>query len=495
MSNPQPMRIPDDERSQRMSTPSPMSNLSQGSRSFAETERMNRPLREVDPEIAEVIELETRRQATGLELIPSENLVSEAVLEAMGSVLTNKYAEGYPGKRYYGGCEFVDRAEQLAIDRAKQLFGGEHANVQAHSGTQANIAVYMAALQPGDTVLGMNLAHGGHLTHGHPLNFSGKMYKFVPYGVRQDDERIDYDELARLAAEHKPKMIVAGASAYSRVIEFDRMARIAQDSGAILFVDMAHIAGLVAAGVHPSPVPHADFVSSTTHKTLRGPRGGLVLCRQKWAKELDRITFPGTQGGPLMHTIAAKAVCLKEAMQPEFRAYQAQVVANARALAAGLSRRGYRIVTGGTDNHLFLLDLHSRGLTGKDVQASLDRSGITVNKNSIPFDPTPPMTGGGIRLGSPAVTTRGMREPEMERIAGWIADVLAALLEGGSGVAATEQRVRAEVADFAAGFPLYVRRWDAAAENPGLAEPVVAKNDTQSQDTRETNAGEAVRRT
>ena len=298
---------------------------------------MNRPLREVDPEIAEVIELETRRQATGLELIPSENLVSEAVLEAMGSVLTNKYAEGYPGKRYYGGCEFVDRAEQLAIDRAKQLFGAEHANVQAHSGTQANIAVYMAALQPGDTVLGMNLAHGGHLTHGHPLNFSGKMYKFVAYGVRKDDERIDYDEIDRLAAEHKPKMIVAGASAYSRVIEFDRMARIAEENGAILFVDMAHIAGLVAAGVHPSPVPHADFVSTTTHKTLRGPRGGLVLCRQKWAKELDRITFPGTQGGPLMHTIAAKAVCLKEAMQPEFREYQAQVVANARALAAGLS--------------------------------------------------------------------------------------------------------------------------------------------------------------
>jgi glycine hydroxymethyltransferase len=426
----------------------------------AETERMNRPLRDVDPEIADVIELETRRQATGLELIPSENLVSEAVLEAMGSVLTNKYAEGYPGKRYYGGCEFVDRAEQLAIDRAKQIFGAEHANVQTHSGTQANISVYMAALQPGDTVLGMNLAHGGHLTHGHPLNFSGKMYKFVAYGVRKDDERIDYDEIERLAAEHKPKMIVAGASAYSRIIEFERLARISEGAGAILFVDMAHIAGLVAAGVHPSPVPHADFVSTTTHKTLRGPRGGLVLCRQKWAKELDRITFPGTQGGPLMHTIAAKAVCLKEAMQPEFRTYQAQVVANARALAAGLARRGYRIVTGGTDNHLFLVDLYSRGLTGKDAQASLDRAGITVNKNSIPFDPTPPMTGGGIRLGSPSVTTRGMREPEMDRIAAWISDVLAHLLDA-AGREQVEQRVRAEVANFTTGFPLYAGRWRA----------------------------------
>ncbi|HEY1866204.1 MAG TPA: serine hydroxymethyltransferase [Candidatus Acidoferrales bacterium] len=421
---------------------------------------MNRPLRDVDPEIADVIELETRRQATGLELIPSENLVSEAVLEAMGSVLTNKYAEGYPGKRYYGGCEFVDRAEQLAIDRAKQIFGAEHANVQTHSGTQANISVYMAALQPGDTVLGMNLAHGGHLTHGHPLNFSGKMYKFVAYGVRKDDERIDYDEIERLAAEHKPKMIVAGASAYSRIIEFERLARISEGAGAILFVDMAHIAGLVAAGVHPSPVPHADFVSTTTHKTLRGPRGGLVLCRQKWAKELDRITFPGTQGGPLMHTIAAKAVCLKEAMQPEFRTYQAQVVANARALAAGLARRGYRIVTGGTDNHLFLVDLYSRGLTGKDAQASLDRAGITVNKNSIPFDPTPPMTGGGIRLGSPSVTTRGMREPEMDRIAAWISDVLAHLLDA-AGREQVEQRVRAEVANFTTGFPLYAGRWRA----------------------------------
>ena len=421
---------------------------------------MNRALREVDPEISEILELEARRQATGLELIPSENLVSEAVLEAVGSVLTNKYAEGYPGRRYYGGCEFVDRAEQLAIDRAKQLFGAEHANVQAHSGTQANISVYMTALQPGDTVLGMNLAHGGHLTHGHPLNFSGRTYKFVAYGVRKDSETIDYDEIERLAAEHKPKMIVAGASAYSRIIDFEHMAQIAAASGAVFFVDMAHIAGLVAAGLHPNPIPHADFVSTTTHKTLRGPRAGMVLCKQKWAKELDRITFPGTQGGPLMHTIAAKAVCLKEAMQPEFRDYQSQVVANAKALAAGMAQRGFRIVSGGTDNHLFLVDLYSRGLTGKDAQASLDRATITVNKNAIPFDPTPPMTEGGIRLGSPAVTTRGMREPEMHRIANWICDVLEHV-----GDAATEQRARAEVARLTAEFPLYERRWRAAAGN------------------------------
>jgi glycine hydroxymethyltransferase len=424
----------------------------------AELERMNRPLGEVDPEVADILELEARRQATGLELIPSENLVSEAVLEAVGSVLTNKYAEGYPGKRYYGGCEFVDRAEQLAIDRAKQLFGAEHANVQAHSGTQANISVYMAALQPGDTVLGMNLAHGGHLTHGHPLNFSGKTYKFIAYGVRKDTETIDYDEIERLAAEHKPKMIVAGASAYSRIIDFERMARIAATCGAVFFVDMAHIAGLVAAGLHPSPIPYADFVATTTHKTLRGPRAGLVLCRQKWAKDLDRITFPGTQGGPLMHTIAAKAVCLKEAMQPEFREYQNQVVANAKALAAGMARRGFRIVSGGTDNHLFLVDLYSRGLTGKDAQASLDRATITVNKNAIPFDPTPPMTAGGIRLGSPAVTTRGMREPEMGRIADWICDVLEH-----SGDSATEQRVRGEVDELTREFPLYMRRWHATS--------------------------------
>jgi glycine hydroxymethyltransferase len=419
------------------------------------SQRMNRQLAEVDPEVADALREEGRRQGTGLELIPSENFVSEAVLEAMGSVLTNKYAEGYPGKRYYGGCEFADRVEQLAIDRAKALFGAEHANVQSHSGTQANVSVYMAALQPGDTVLGMNLAHGGHLTHGHPLNFSGKMYKFIPYGVSKDTETIDYDELDRLAREHNPKMIVAGASAYSRIIDFSRMAAIARGVGALFFVDMAHIAGLVAGGVHPSPVPHADFVSTTTHKTLRGPRGGLVLCKTQYAKELDRITFPGTQGGPLMHIIAAKAVCLKEAADPGFREYAKQIVGNARKLAAEISRAGFRIVTGGTDNHLFLIDLYSRGVTGKDAQPALDRAGITVNKNSIPFDPTPPMTAGGIRLGTPAVTTRGMREADMERIAAWIADVLSHL-----GDADRERRIRAEVADFATQFPLYNRRWE-----------------------------------
>jgi glycine hydroxymethyltransferase len=424
-------------------------------------QRMNRSLQETDPEIAEILREEGRRQGTGLELIPSENFVSEAVLEAMGSVLTNKYAEGYPGKRYYGGCEFVDRAEQLAIDRAKALFGAEHANVQTHSGTQANVSVYMAALQPGDTVLGMNLSHGGHLTHGHPLNFSGKMYKFVPYGVSKETETIDYDELARLAEEHKPKMIVAGASAYSRIIDFPRMAEIARSVGALFFVDMAHIAGLVAGGVHPSPVPHADFVSTTTHKTLRGPRGGLVMCKAQFAKELDRITFPGTQGGPLMHIIAAKAVCLKEAAEPGFRDYARQIVANAKKLAAEIAAAGFRIVSGGTDNHLFLIDLYSRGITGKDAQPALDRAGITVNKNSIPFDPTPPMTGGGIRLGTPAVTTRGMLEPEMARIAAWIAEVLSHL-----GDAERERRIRAEVAEFASQFPLYTRRWDLA---PSLA--------------------------
>ena len=403
---------------------------------------MSRSLEEVDPAIAAVLRDEVRRQATGLELIPSENFVSEAVMETMGSVLTNKYAEGYPGKRYYGGCEFVDQAEQLAIDRAKALFGAEHANVQPHSGTQANIAVYMTALQPGDTVLGMNLAHGGHLTHGHPLNFSGKTYNFVPYGVAKVTETIDYDELERLAREHKPKMIVAGASAYSRIFDFPRM---------------AHIAGFIAAGVHPSPVPYADFVATTTHKTLRGPRGGLILCREKYAKDLDRATFPGIQGGPLMHIIAAKAVCLKEAAEPGFAEYQRQVVSNAQALAAAVARRGFRIVSGGTDNHLFLVDVNCRGLTGSVAQPALDRSGITVNKNSIPFDPLPPLKAGGIRMGTPAVTTRGMREPEMERIAGWIAEVLDHL-----GDTAIEQRVRGEVAAFAAQFPLYARRLEAA---------------------------------
>jgi glycine hydroxymethyltransferase len=423
------------------------------SKTTAANERMNRPLEAVDRQIAELLKEEAKRQATGLELIPSENLVSEAVLEAMGSIFTNKYAEGYPGKRYYGGCEYADKVEQLAIDRAKELFGAEHANVQAHSGTSANVAVYMATLQPGDTVLGMNLSHGGHLTHGHPLNFSGRMYKFVAYGVRQDNEQIDYDEIERLAREHKPKMIVAGASAYARVIEFERISKVAKAVGALFFVDMAHIAGLVAAGVHPSPVPHADIVSTTTHKTLRGPRGGMVLCRAAFAKELDKLTFPGTQGGPLVNTIAAKAVCLKEAMEPGFAEYQQQVVVNARALAATIAKRGFRIVSGGTDNHLFLVEVHSRGITGTDAEKALDRAGITVNKNSIPFDPLPPMKGGGIRLGSPSITTRGMREAEMEQIGGWIADVL-----GHMGDAAAEQSVRKHVAELAGRFPIYEAR-------------------------------------
>jgi len=418
-----------------------------------DSRRMERTVAEVDPEVAEALREEVRRQATGLELIASENFVSEAVLETMGSVFTNKYAEGYPGKRYYGGCENADRVETLAIERAKKLFGADHANVQAHSGTQANISVYMAALQPGDTLLGMNLAHGGHLTHGHPLNFSGRMYKIVAYGVKKETELLDYEEVERLAAEHKPKMIVAGASAYSRVIDFERLGRIARAAGALLFVDMAHIAGLVAAGLHPSPVPHADFVSTTTHKTLRGPRGGLVLCRAAYAKELDKLTFPGLQGGPLVHIIAAKAVCLKEAAEPAFREYQRRVVANAAALARGLAGRGFRIVTGGTDNHLFLLDVGSRGLAGRDAELALEHAGMTVNKNAIPFDPLPPMKASGIRIGSPAVTTRGMGEAEMERIAGWIAEVLANIAD-----AAVQGRVRGEVAALAARFPLYPRR-------------------------------------
>ncbi len=420
--------------------------------------RMQRPLDAVDPDIATLLRAEARRQATGLELIPSENLVSEAVLEAMGSIFTNKYAEGYPGKRYYGGCEYADKVEQLAIDRARELFGADHANVQAHSGTSANVAVYMALLQPGDTVLGMALSHGGHLTHGHPLNFSGRMYKFTEYHVRRDSEQIDYAEIEELAHQHKPKMIVAGASAYSRIIDFERIAKVAKSVDALFFVDMAHIAGLVAAGVHPSPVPHADVVSTTTHKTLRGPRGGLVLCRSALAKEIDKLTFPGTQGGPLVHTIAAKAVCLKEAMEPSFKEYQKQIVANAKALANAIGKRGFRIVAGGTDNHVFLIELHPRGITGRDAEQALDRAGITVNKNSIPFDPLPPMKAGGIRLGSPSITTRGMKEPEMELIAGWIAEILTNM-----GKPEIEQKVRKQIAELAARFPIYESRMNASA--------------------------------
>jgi glycine hydroxymethyltransferase len=409
-----------------------------------------RALAETDPDIASAIRSERHRQNSGLELIASENFVSQAVLEAAGSVLTNKYAEGYPGKRYYGGCEFVDVAESLAIARARDLFGAEHANVQPHSGAQANMAVYFTLLKPGDTVLGMNLAHGGHLTHGHPLNFSGRLYTIVPYGVRQDDERIDYDELERLAHEHRPKMIMVGASAYPRVIDFERIGRIGKAAGAPVVTDMAHIAGLVAAKVHPTPIPHSDFVTTTTHKTLRGPRGGLVLCRSEYAKDLDRSLFPGIQGGPLMHIIAAKAVCLKEAMEPGFVEYQRQIVANAQRLAAGLSSAGFRLVSGGTDNHLMLVDVFSRGLTGKVAEAALGKAGITVNKNAIPFDKNPPMVASGIRIGTPAVTSRGMRETEMDAIAAFIARVLASADDD-----AVIGAVRTEVEALCRKFPLY----------------------------------------
>jgi glycine hydroxymethyltransferase len=414
---------------------------------------MSRSLAQSDPEIAAAIANETTRQAHGLELIASENFVSSAVLEAAGSVMTNKYAEGYPGKRYYGGCEFVDVAESLAIARAKALFGADHANVQPHSGAQANMSVYLTLLKPGDTVLGMNLAHGGHLTHGHPLNFSGKLYTIVPYGVRQDDERIDYDEFEKLADQHKPKMIVVGARAYSRVIDFARMGAAARRVGAPLMVDMAHIAGLVAGGVHPSPVPHAEFVTTTTHKTLRGPRGGMVLCREGYAKDLDRTVFPGVQGGPLMHIIAAKAVCFKEAASPEFQAYQKQVVKNAARLASAMQSAGFRIVSGGTDNHIVLVDVFSKKITGKVAEAALGAAGITVNKNAIPFDQNPPMVASGIRLGTPAVTTRGMGEPQMDQIAEFIARVLASP-EDASALAA----VKAEVETLCAKFPLYPER-------------------------------------
>jgi glycine hydroxymethyltransferase len=409
-----------------------------------------RSLREADPDIAAAIRDEVGRQATGLELIASENFVSRAVLEAAGSVFTNKYAEGYPGRRYYGGCEFTDVVERLAIDRAKALFGADHANVQPHSGAQANMAVYFTLLKPGDTVLGMNLSHGGHLTHGHPLNFSGKLYTIVPYGVRQDDERLDYDELERLAAQHKPKMIMVGASAYPRVIDFGRIRAIADACGAVMVTDMAHIAGLVAGGAHPSPVPHSDFVTTTTHKTLRGPRAGLVLCKEKWAKDLDRSVFPGVQGGPLVHIIAAKAVCFKEALEPTFAAYQRKIVANAAALAGAIAAHGFRLVSGGTDNHLMLVDVFSKGLTGKDATTALGKAGITVNQNTIPFDQNPPLKASGIRIGTPAVTTRGMGEAEMVQIGGLIARVLASPEDERAHAV-----VRAEVEALCRTFPLY----------------------------------------
>ena len=409
-----------------------------------------RALAEVDPDIAKAIADETERQNLGLELIASENFASAAVMAAAGSVMTNKYAEGYPGKRYYGGCEFVDVAESLAIERARALFGAEHVNVQPHSGAQANMSVFLSFLEPGDTILGMNLAHGGHLTHGHPLNFSGKTYKVVPYGVRAEDERLDYDELERLAHEHRPKLVIVGASAYPRVIDFERIAAVAQAVGARMLTDMAHIAGLVAAGVHPSPVPHSDYVTTTTHKTLRGPRGGLILSREAHAKAIDRSVFPGVQGGPLMHVIAAKAVCFREALEPAFRAYQAQVAANAQRLAQGLNAQGFRLVSGGTDNHLMLVDVFSKGITGKQAEAALGRAGITVNKNAIPFDKNPPMVASGIRIGTPAVTTRGMGEAEMVRIA----ELIATALRTPDDEAALG-RVRRDVETLCREFPLY----------------------------------------
>ena len=407
-------------------------------------------LQEVDPKVASSLASEVKRQDGTLELIASENFVSKAVLEAVGSVFTNKYAEGYPGRRYYGGCEFADEVETLAIERAKKLFGAEHVNVQPHSGSQANIASYLALLEPGDKILGMNLSHGGHLTHGHPLNFSGRFFEIVPYGVDKVSERIDYDSLAELAEKEKPRLIVAGASAYSRIIDFKRLGEIARASGSYLMVDIAHIAGMVAAGLHPSPVPYADVVTTTTHKTLRGPRGGMIMCREEHKKMIDRNVFPGTQGGPLVHVIAGKAVCFQEALGKGFREYQAQVIKNASALSDSLKEKGFRVVSGGTDNHLFLLDVFSKGLTGKVAEKRLEEAGLTVNKNTIPFDQHPPMVTSGIRIGTPAVTTRGMKEPEMELIGSLIAETLSNL-DSEDVIAG----VRAKVKSLTSRFPLY----------------------------------------
>ena len=411
--------------------------------------KMYEALREADPAVYQALALEVQRQRQNLELIASENYASVAVMTAMGSHFTNKYAEGYPGRRYYGGCVNVDTIEDLARDRAKQLFGAEHANVQPHSGAQANMAVYFSILKPGDTVLGLDLAHGGHLTHGHPLNSSGILYKFIGYHVARGTERVDMEEVRRLALEHRPKLIVVGASAYSRTFDFPAFRAIADEVGALVMVDMAHIAGLVATGHHPSPVPFADFVTTTTHKTLRGPRGGMVLCREKFAKDLDRALFPGIQGGPLMHVIAAKAVALQEALQPSFKVYQEQVVRNAKAMAAALEARGWRIISGGTDNHLMLVDVFQQGIPGNEAESTLDKAGITVNKNGIPFDPNPPLKPSGIRLGSPAITTRGMKEPEMELIAGWIDAALRNRAE-----AEAVARIRQEVFALTSRFPI-----------------------------------------
>lgn len=410
-------------------------------------------LEQIDPEVFSAIQKETDRLEQNLELIASENVVSEAVLEAQGSVMTNKYAEGYPGKRYYGGCQFVDEAESLAIARAKELFSADHANVQPHSGTQANMTVYLAVLKPGDSYLGMNLAHGGHLSMGSPVNFSGMLYRVIPYGVSEQTETIDYDELERLAKEQRPKLIVAGASAYPRIIDYARFRKIADEIGALFMVDMAHIAGLVAAGLHPSPVPYADFVTTTTHKTLRGPRGGMVLCRAEHAKTIDSKVFPGMQGGPLMHVIAAKAVALKEALRPEFKTYQQQIVTNARVLAQALMSQGFRLTSGGTDNHLMLVDLRKSELTGKVAQETLDRARITVNKNAVPFDTRSPFVTSGIRIGTPAVTTRGMKEKEMEQIGDFIGRALNHVTDG-----QVLQTIAGEVGELCRKFPVYPRR-------------------------------------
>ena len=414
---------------------------------------MSLPLLEVDPEIAAAIDNEVRRQHDGLELIASENFVSEAVLEAMGSVFTNKYAEGYPGKRYYGGCEYADIVENLARDRAKKLFGAEYANVQPHAGSQANMEAYSAVIQPGDTILGLNLAHGGHLTHGHPLNFSGKTYRIVPYGVTKETETIDYDDLEKLAEKEHPKLIIGGGSAYPRIIDFARMRKIADKVGALFLVDMAHFAGLVAGGAHPSPVPHAHIVTSTTHKTLRGPRAGMILAKQEFGAAIDKVVFPGMQGGPLVHIVAAKAVCFIEAMQPSFRDYAGQVVANAKVLAATLAAEGFRIISGGTDTHLMLVDVFAKGMLGSEAEKALGDAGITVNKNAIPFDTNPPMKPSGIRIGTPALTTRGMKEGEMKQVGRWISEALQHRTD-----ASVLGKIRKQVLGMADAFPLYPER-------------------------------------
>ena len=414
---------------------------------------ISRPLDEVDPQVASAIDSEVRRQHEGLELIASENFVSEAVLEAMGSVFTNKYAEGYPGKRYYGGCEFADVVEELARERAKKLFGAEHANVQPHAGSQANMEAYAAVLKPGDTILGLNLAHGGHLTHGHHLNFSGKTYRVVPYGVTRETETIDYDDLEKLAEKERPKLIIGGGSAYPRIIDFRRMRQIADKVGALYLVDMAHFAGLVAGGAHPSPVPHAHIVTTTTHKTLRGPRAGMILSKQEFAAAIDKVVFPGMQGGPLVHMIAAKAVSFQEAMQPEFREYARQVIANAKVLAETVAAEGFRIISGGTDTHLMLVDVFSKGMFGSEAENALGEAGITVNKNAIPFDANPPMKPSGIRIGTPALTTRGMKEEEMRQVGRWISEALHHRTEG-----PVLSGLRKQVLGLAEAFPLYPER-------------------------------------